>query len=231
MKPKSVLATVSQITALTEGIFQLLVVPETFVNYHAGQYLKIQFDHDESCYSIANAPIERHHYELHIRINCQSNEGKKLYQALTKGHHIHLSLPFGHCHLNQLHQKKPIVFIAGGTGITPIKAMIEQQIAHKIECDMTLFWGARSPEDLYLEPLIKQWQHQATQLKYYAHTPQTSQQSLMDSVLEHTQQPILRQSHIVISGPFDLAYHIRDKLVAYGIPLENLFSDAFDFER
>ena len=39
---------------------------------------------------------------------------------------------------------KPIVFVAGGTGFAPIKAIIEHALHHKIDREMVLYWGARS---------------------------------------------------------------------------------------
>ena len=53
---------------------------------------------------------------------------------------------------------KPIVFVAGGTGFAPIKAMIEHAFHHEIDRPMVLYWGARSLKDLYLPDLPGRWQ-------------------------------------------------------------------------
>ena len=38
---------------------------------------------------------------------------------------------------------KPIILVAGGTGLAPIKSIIEHAIHNKIERPMSLYWGAR----------------------------------------------------------------------------------------
>ena len=48
---------------------------------------------------------------------------------------------------------KPIIFVAGGTGFAPIKAIIEHVLHHDLLRPITLYWGVRSLRDLYLPDL------------------------------------------------------------------------------
>ena len=44
---------------------------------------------------------------------------------------------------------KPIVLLASGTGLAPIKAIVEHMRAAGIARPATLYWGCRSKADLY----------------------------------------------------------------------------------
>ena len=56
------------------------------------------------------------------------------------------------------------MFVAGGTGFAPIKAIIEHALYHKLDREMVLYWGARSLPDLYLPDLPGEMADGAPQL-------------------------------------------------------------------
>ena len=60
-------ARVESITPLTDSILQLILKPDVYIDYQAGQYLQIMHENEAFSYSIANAPLGSHQYELHIR--------------------------------------------------------------------------------------------------------------------------------------------------------------------
>ena len=47
-------------------------------------------------------------------------------------------------------QRAPVVFLAGGTGFAPVKAIIENALLTPLGREMHLYWGVRSERDLYL---------------------------------------------------------------------------------
>jgi CDP-4-dehydro-6-deoxyglucose reductase len=62
--------------------------------------------------------------------------------------------------------KKPIIFVAAGTGFAPIKSIIEQMQAKKIKRSIHLYWGGRRPSDLYLDQLCRAWAGDIPDFKY-----------------------------------------------------------------
>ncbi|MEB0303603.1 hypothetical protein QN348_22205, partial [Mucilaginibacter sp. 5C4] len=52
---------------------------------------------------------------------------------------------------------KPIVLLASGTGFAPIKALVEHMIYSKSTRPVTLYWGGRRPQDLYMNTLCEEW--------------------------------------------------------------------------
>ena len=177
-------------------------------------------------YSIANAPLGSHQYELHIRHTRDNPYNQPMFAEIKRKGVVMIRVPMGECNVRRLHPDKPILFIAGGTGFAPIKAMIEQLLADGESRPFELFWGARSQSDLYMDDKVLRWQAHVNHFKYYSLLSENNQMTLADMVLEQHVTDI-HDWQIVISGPFDMAYSIRDTLVAQGVVPENIFSDAF----
>ncbi len=230
MSDKSFIAQVESITPLTDSILQLILAPEHYIDYRAGQYLEILFTGGSLSYSIANAPLGSHKYELHIRHSPDNWFSQQLLAEIKQQGAVTIRLPLGDCYLDKLQANKPILFIAGGTGFAPVKAMIEQLLATSDKRPFELFWGARSQSDLYMNNKVEQWQSHVAQFRYFSLSSNSSEDTLASLVFEQHHFD-LNKWQFVISGPFDMVYATRDLLVAQGISLSELFSDAFSFEE
>lgn len=231
MKIKPIHARVDNVTPLTDSILKVVITPESYIDYQPGQYLDILLANNEALsYSIANAPLGSHKYELHIRHSHDNPSNQRLLAEVKQRGELTIRLPYGNCHLDQLDSELPILFIAGGTGFAPIKAMIEQLLANSDKRSFELFWGARSQSDLYMNEMVVHWQSHASHFRYFSLLPNSSQETLTALVLEQHHQD-LGNWQFVISGPFDMVYATRDALVACGVSGRRLFSDAFSFEK
>lgn len=229
MTKKTVYADVEFVTPLTDSVLQFIIKPDTYIDYQAGQYLQIMTENDAYSYSIANAPLGSHRYELHIRHSRDNTNNQALLSDMKRSGRVLLSLPFGQCAVNYLDPLKPIIFIAAGSGFAPIKAMIEQLFADDDPRRMELYWGVHTQSDLYMDDKVMQWHMHARQFSYVSHLSKSSKKTLISLILEPHAQDLLAYQ-IVMSGPFDLMYTLRDALIAEGVARENLFSDAFSFE-
>lgn len=229
MSDKLIQAQVERITPLTDSILQLILAPEEYIDYQAGQYLQIISEKEAFSYSIANAPLGSHKYELHIRHTRDNPYNQPLLAEIKRKGAVTIRLPLGECDIGHLHPHKPIIFIAGGTGFAPIKAMIEQLLAEGEPRAFELFWGARSQSDLYMDDNVAHWQTHVPHFQYFSQLSETSTETLASMVLARHQQDI-NDWQIVISGPFDMVYSTRDHLLEKGASPSNLFSDAFSFE-
>jgi CDP-4-dehydro-6-deoxyglucose reductase, E3 len=230
MSDRIVNAQVETISPLTDSIMQLVLRPDEFVTYQAGQYLNILFAGEEFSYSIANAPLGSHKYELHIRHSLDNPYSKQLFAYIKDQGEVQLKLPFGECSINHLDPVRPILFIAGGTGFAPVKAMIEQLLSSTDRRSFELIWGARSRSDLYMDEKVSHWQSHVSHFKYFSLLSDESKETLASSALARHPED-LNEWQIVLSGPFDMVYNTRDVLINKGISHEHLFSDAFSFEN
>lgn len=231
MKSKIITAEIESITPLTNSILQLVLVPENYIPYQAGQYLQILFAQESLSFSIANAPLGAHKYELHIRHSADSLINYRLLNAIKNQGKVEICLPMGNCHLDRLLTTQPILFIAGGTGFAPVKAMIEQLLANDDQRAFELFWGARSQSDLYMDDKLRQWQTHVEKFRYFSLLSNSSKETLVSRILEHHKND-LQEWQFVIAGPLDMVYEIRDYLVVnHQVSAKQLFSDAFHFEE
>ncbi|MDF1646578.1 MAG: NAD(P)H-flavin reductase [Legionellaceae bacterium] len=225
-------AEVTQVTPLTNRLLRVTLTPEHYIDYDAGQYLEIvSSNQDETLYySIANAPLGSKTYELHIRHQPNHIEQQHVLDTITKQGRVILNLPFGHCTLHALNPSRPILFIAAGTGFAPIKSMIEQLLTEGNTQPFTLFWSARTAEELYLDEKVLAWEKHVAHFNYIPHITTTTQMPLIARI---TEQPLFTLNHyqVVLAGPFNFVYTLRDALIEQGIPANQLFSDAFDLEQ
>lgn len=229
MSAKLIHAQVLRITPLTNSILQLILAPDTYIDYQAGQYLQIVSDHEAFSYSIANAPLGSHQYELHIRHTADNPYNQPLLAEIKQKGSVMIKLPFGACDISRLDPDKPIIFIAGGTGFAPIKAMIEHLLAEGSTRAFELFWGARTQSDLYMDDKVSYWEAHVPHFKYLPQLSDASNATLASMVIaQHPQD--LHHWQFVISGPFDMVYSVRDELLEKGVLATHLFSDAFSFE-
>jgi len=136
----------------------------------AGQYLEFLLkDGQRRAYSIANAPDQEGPLELHIRhlpggVFTDFVFGE-VAPALKEKDILRFEGPLGSFFLRE-ESKKPIIFVAAGTGFAPIKSIIEQMQAKKIQRPIHLYWGGRRPSDLYMDDLCKSWANEIAGFKY-----------------------------------------------------------------
>ena len=128
------------------------------LQYLAGQYVDLLLkDGRRRSFSIATAPEDDALLELHIR-HVPGGYFSGLLFSEYKGREIlRFEGPLGTFYLRE-ESDKPLIFVAGGTGLAPIKAVIEHALHHEVQRPMVLYWGVRSLRDLYLPDLPGTWQ-------------------------------------------------------------------------
>lgn len=231
MTAHETLATLIACEPLTDRILKVILQPEHYLAYHAGQYLQlILAEETVLSYSIANAPLGTEHYELHIRHQQANPLHQHLLTRLKIGQKLHVRLPFGTCDWQHLDSVHPLLLIAQGTGFAPIKAILEYMWAEKIDLPVTLFWSGRFKKDLYLDEMVRTWEQIYPHFQYEAYPLDSHQTHLMMAVLKRYAGR-LHEQQIVMSGAFERVYQMRDQLVSEGAIFSNIYSDAFLMEQ
>jgi NAD(P)H-flavin reductase/hemoglobin-like flavoprotein len=125
--------------------------PMTPLEFRAGQYLSLECPYHPRqwrCYSIANAPRPDGTLDFHVRASGTGWVSAALVRRLQPGDMIRLGHPMGSMVLDA-QSTRDIVGVAGGTGLAPIKAMVEELTQHNRTRWMHVFFGARDRDDLY----------------------------------------------------------------------------------
>ncbi|HWR77648.1 MAG TPA: CDP-6-deoxy-delta-3,4-glucoseen reductase [Thiobacillus sp.] len=127
------------------------------LQFLAGQYLDFQLKGGKSrSYSLANPPHDDALLELHIRHIPGGLFSDQVFSTLKERDILRLKGPLGSFFIRE-DSDKPMIFVAGGTGFAPLKAMLEHAFAAHMDREMVLYWGVRSLKDLYMAELPQQW--------------------------------------------------------------------------
>jgi len=132
---------------------------DALCQFMPGQYLELlppQAGWLARAYSIGSAPRADGSVELQVRRVAGGRMSEGLFDQLRVGDILQARGPSGHFTVRSK-PDTPLVFVAGGTGFAPIKAMIEQELTRDVRRDIVLFWGVGSSEDLYEVDLVGQW--------------------------------------------------------------------------
>src|SRR3989449_1692270 len=136
------------------------------LQYLAGQYIDLLLkDGRRRSFSLANAPDNDALLQLHVRHVPGGLFSGQLFNQFKGREILRFEGPFGSFYLRE-ESDKPIIFVAGGTGFAPIKAVIEHALQHNVSRPMVLYWGVHSLRDLYLPRLPGEWQQQHPQFTF-----------------------------------------------------------------
>ena len=127
------------------------------LQFLAGQYVDILLKEGKRrSFSLANAPHDDQFLQLHVRRTPGGAFSDFVFDGMKERAILRFEGPLGTFFLRE-DSDKPIVFVAGGTGFAPIKAIIEHALHHGLDRPMVLYRGVRSLKDLYLADLPSRW--------------------------------------------------------------------------
>ncbi len=127
------------------------------LQFLAGQYIDFQLkDGRARSYSLANPPHDDALLELHIRHVPGGLFSDQVFSTMKERDILRLKGPLGSFFIRE-DSDKPIIFVAGGTGFAPVKAMLQHAFVAHMDRELVLYWGVRSLKDLYMAELPQQW--------------------------------------------------------------------------
>jgi NAD(P)H-flavin reductase/hemoglobin-like flavoprotein len=120
--------------------------------YQAGQYVSIEAPRYQPrvwrTYSIANAPNDDNVLEFHARAVGAGWLSGALVRRVKPGDLLRVAAPMGSMTLNP-ESTRDILCVAGGVGLAPIKALVEELIRYNRNRWVHVFYGARNRDELY----------------------------------------------------------------------------------
>lgn len=132
-------------------LIRLAVVDGEPLEFSAGQYAKVVFANlTEKYYSIASLPGDDG-IEFHIR---RSGEGTSsshfVLDELSIGDQVTVTAPMGNSYFRADHNG-PALCVAGGSGMAPIRCIVETALKDEPEREIHLYFGVRDEQDIYFE--------------------------------------------------------------------------------
>lgn len=117
--------------------------------FSSGQYARLTFaDAPTRDYSMASSPDDPE-LEFHVRRVPGGAATERIHGLVRVGDNVRVEGPFGSSYLREKHAG-PMLCIAGGSGLAPIKSIVETALAHGLKQPVHLYFGVRSERDLYL---------------------------------------------------------------------------------
>ena len=209
--------------------------------FRAGQYLEfILRDGRRRSYSMATAPSKLGtppSIELHLRHLPGGVFTDHVFGAMKDKEILRMEGPYGSFFLRE-ESDKPIVLLASGTGLSPIKAIIEHMQVKDIRRPAVLYWGCRSRVDLYLHEWAEQAAQSMPNLRYVPvlsePRPEDGWRGRTGLVHEAVMQdlPDLSGHQVYACGvPIMVESARRDFVARCALPDEEFYADAFTSER
>ena len=228
-------ARVASRTRLAHDVMELrLQLPPTErLQYRAGQYVDILLrDGRRRAFSLANCPADDAFLTLHVRRVPGGAFSGQVFEEIEERALLRLQGPLGSFHL-RTESDFPVVFLAGGTGFAPIKAIIENALLAPLRREMHLYWGVRSERDLYLPDLPREWARTRPRLHFVPVLSEPGPDWSGRTGLVHeavlADFPDLSGYEVYASGPPPMVTAARELFPDHGLDLERLFFDSFDY--
>jgi len=210
--------------------------------FFAGQYLALNLAENEepSFFSIASRPGLRT-LTLHIQADPHLQTAldiiSTLQHRMKQKETVTVSLPHGVACLSSI-PGKPLILIAAGTGFAQMKAIVEHLQFSDFPHSISLYWGVRKFEDLYLDTLASKWARDHDNFSYHSIVADLEASLEEGKNIEHHNQlsdavlkdhPNLQNSMVFVSGSPRLVFTSRAALMAQGLPEDQFFSDVLEY--
>lgn len=132
--------------------FKSISENKRFPYFKAGEFITISARIGESIvtkpYSIFSSPNEAYDGIIEVAIQDAGFFSHFLTNKLEIGSKVIIGEPSGDFYYDNLRDKKNIVGIAGGSGITPFVSMVKSLLEGSNDFNLTLFYGVRKRENI-----------------------------------------------------------------------------------
>ena len=211
--------------------------------YHAGQYVEFMLAGGvRRSYSMANAPAQLGSppaIELHIRHLPGGLFTDAVFGSMKEKDILRIEGPFGSFFLRDeaADLAKPMILLASGTGLAPIKAIIEQMRDQGLTRPAQLYWGCRSRVDLYLHDWALQAAAELPWLRYIPVLSEPRPEDGWDGRTGNVHEAVMadhpdlsRHQVYACGAPLMVEAAQRDFPARCALPADEFLADAFTSE-
>ena len=142
--------TVTRIETLTPTIKGVWIRLDAPIRFQAGQYVNLELPGGigSRAFSIASPPSASGEVELNIRIVPGGQGTTYVHDTMRAGERVRITGPYGRFFVKKS-AHVPVLFMAGGSGLSSPRSMILDLLAEGFDRPITLVYGQRSREELY----------------------------------------------------------------------------------
>ena len=211
-----------------------LAVPEEGFDYRAGQYLNFVLPNGEHrSFSMASAPPSET-IDVHIRQVPNGLFSERIAPDLVSGDQVTIAGPYGQFGYQGDDGRLPI-FVAGGTGLAPIKSILESHFLKIGAQNARLYWGVRSYRDLYLHSTLAEYVQQWPHIRYepvLSMPGEGDPKSIRTGMVhEAALEDLTNLSKVTVyaCGPPPMIEATKREFLRLGLDPAYFFADSFDY--
>jgi CDP-4-dehydro-6-deoxyglucose reductase, E3 len=229
-KSKTVPCKINRLKMLSDDVMQVFLrIPPTIdFSFIPGQYINLISPNGfRRSYSIANN-FQNSLIELHIKRVANGEFSNYLFDNAKVEDLLRLSGPHGTFFLRE--SKKGIILLATGTGIAPIKSILDNldELKKSKKLPIFLIWGGRTSNDLYLD-FLKVYKNLNIQYIPVLSRPDNDwfgMKGYVQNILIE-QNLDLSEYNVYACGLDKMISNAQELLEANGLNQHSFFSDAF----
>ncbi|CNK46597.1 CDP-6-deoxy-delta-3%2C4-glucoseen reductase [Yersinia enterocolitica] len=208
------------------AILTLRLPPASKIEYFSGQFIDLIINGQRRSYSIANAPDKK--IELHIRKVPNGLFSEIIFNELKLQQLLRIEGPQGTFFVRD--NSRPLIFLAGGTGFAPVKAMVEELISKNDKRPIHIYWGM--PESkLFYSDIAQKWAAEYPHIQYVPVVSGEDRSWHGQTGFVHkaviNDFPELSHYSIYACGSLAMISAAQQELIQYGLAEDQFFSDAF----
>jgi CDP-4-dehydro-6-deoxyglucose reductase, E3 len=208
---------------------KLRLPPTADFKFIPGQYIELIGSNGiRRSYSIAKTDLDNKLIEIHIRAVEAGVMSEYLFMHAKVHDLLRLNGPLGTFILGEV-VDSDLIFLATGTGIAPIIAMLESLKIRKPDQrprSVTLLWGGRVLADLYCEISYIDYDFQYVPVLSRVDSSWTGARGYVQHELM-SMQPDLSRSVVYACGSEAMISSAKELLLKNGLPSNRFYSDAF----
>ena len=229
-KPQVTPCKINSITAVAPHIVEVVLrlPPKVDFQFLAGQYIDIIRNGQKRSYSINHSQCKGNELRLFIRNYEGGLFSQYWFNEAKTNDLLRMEGPLGTFFYRSNPACEEIVLLATGTGIAPIKALLDQwqqQPEQVKDKKIWLLWGGRKKEDLFWQP--------KTTLTNFTYIPVLTREDEWQGTKGYVQEIALQQpihwqkAQVYACGSEVMIQSAQKLLTQQGLKEENFFSDAF----
>ncbi|WP_346098156.1 FAD-binding oxidoreductase [Pseudomonas veronii] len=231
IKSKTLPCRVDSFKMLADDVVEVILrlPPKDPLHYLPGQYVDVIGKNGvRRSYSIANAPRQDGRLELQIRQVEGGVMSEYWFEEIANNDLLRLEGPQGTFALRSTSPTN-LVFLATGTGIAPVKAILEQlKAAPELVAGkkVWVYWGGRHAQDIYWAPELGSLAITFVPVLSRPGSDWKGRTGYVQDVLWQDGVD-LADAVVYACGSEFMIHSAKEKLVTLGLPHKNFYSDAF----
>lgn len=182
-------------------------------------------------YSVSSDPSDEGFIELIVRLVPNGICTTYMFEHLRVGDSVRINGPYGDFRLSDT--DLPIVFVAGGSGMAPIKSMLHEMVNTGSTRTAAYYFGVNTPEDLFFVEEMKAFEAKLPSFKFVPvlAMPEGSEgwmgeTGLVTEALDRSLNSAGSYEAYLCGSPGMIDATV-EVLKGHGVPLEHIYYDKF----